>query len=73
MRQKFHSQMNRPPPESRTPFAARLVFAAQRNLLSDGESLSFDGGKSGTEGGLDFISEVSRSRMNETLAEECEP
>jgi len=52
MRQKFNSQMSRPLQESQTPFAARLVFVAQRNLLFDGESFRFDGAGFGTEGAL---------------------
>ena len=49
MRQKFNLQMSRPPQESQTPFAARLVFVAQRSLLVDGDLLSFDGAEVGAE------------------------
>ena len=49
MRQKFNLQMSRPPQESQTPFAARLVFVAQRNLLFDGDLFSFDGAEFGAE------------------------
>ena len=80
MRQKFNLQMSRPPQKSQTPFAARLVFVAQRSLLVDGDLFSFDSAEFGTEraaeadgvgvkGAVFIRLEIFRTRRPRGLAE----